>query len=151
MNEEIKADLDSCLDLAYGLSFILTLDDQRSSQLVMEGLDLFFLRSEEFLAVSRSRLEVRCRLLNCLYRAFLARKLSNIHQGHAHERSRMLEELDPIVRGMLFLKHKAKFDYEDLEVVFERDSVSILNDVALGREQIGSYLGGKREQESLWN
>lgn len=145
---EIGRLLQDFLDMGHGLAFMMTLDDRAAEKIVSEGVDLFFLRlGEPHLETKEDEFALKVRFFNCLYRSFL------VHQGgrrplESNDRSRHLQEIDSDIRGMLFLKHKALFDFEDLAEVFERDRHQIINDVALGREALAKFTG---VEEFTWN
>lgn len=133
--------LDQTLDLAYGLAFQLCFSDRRAQKIISEALDLLKVRGMLQAPESREQaFELKRNFLQCVHRCFLASRDSQREHGENSERSQLLQRLEPMLRGMLFLKHRADFQYDDLAIVFERDRHVVMNEVGLAREFLLEHL-----------
>jgi len=132
---EIGVWLEATLDQAYPFAFMLSFDDQEANALVVEAIELFFLRQDNFMDLDR--FQVKLCFFQCLYRCFIAKKKGfwKPHEQN-YKRSSLLTQLDSDVRAMIFCKQRLNLDFDDISFIVERDRHEVINNILVHRENL---------------
>lgn len=125
---------DQDLKEGHGLAFALSFSEVLSEQLVMEGIGLLNLRREEL--AQASEMQLRLAFFQSIYKSFLTLRKS---PGTIHHQ--YLQQIDPLRRACLFLRHKLHCDIDDLVKIFSQDRHLLMNELNLGRQDLIEAIG----------